>query len=88
VRLRMKGDVEQESVLKYGSRSKTAAALAHEAWTRLEQLLGHYNRAANGYLSRTLPFREGDMDGDYDHLARVLEWSAGADDEGDMEVGE
>ena len=88
VRLRMKGDVEQESVLKYGSRSKTAAALAHEAWTRLEQLLGHYNRAANGYLSRTLPFREGDMDGDYDHLARVLEWSAGADDEGDTEVGE
>ena len=29
-----------------------------------------------------LPFREGDTDGDYDHLARVLEWSAGADEAG------
>ena len=29
----------------------------------------------------SLPFREGEMDGDYDHLARVLEWSAGGDDE-------
>ena len=32
-----------------------------------------------GYLSRALPFREGEIDGDYDHLARVLEWSAGGD---------
>ena len=70
------------------SRSKTAAALADEAWTRLEKLLGHYNRAANGYLSRALPFREGEMDGDYDHLARVLEWSAGGDDDGDEGGGE
>ena len=36
---------------------------------------------AHGYLSRALPFREGETDGDYDHLARVLEWSAGGDDE-------
>jgi ATP-dependent helicase/nuclease subunit B len=26
-----------------------------------------------------LPFREGETDGAYDHLARVLEWSAGGD---------
>ena len=36
---------------------------------------------AKGYLSRALPFREGETEGDYDHLARVLEWSAGSDDE-------
>ncbi|TIN05465.1 MAG: hypothetical protein E5Y59_18515, partial [Mesorhizobium sp.] len=51
---------------------------------RLEKLLIHYANPATGYLSRALPFREGETDGDYDHLARVLEWSAGgdADDEG------
>ena len=55
--------------------------LSEEAWARLEQLLRHYADPATGYLSRALPFREGETDGDYDHLARVLEWSAGGDDE-------
>ncbi len=59
--------------------------LAEEAWRRLEQLLRHYNDPANGYLSRALPFREGETDGDYDHLARVLEWSAGSEDSIDSE---
>jgi ATP-dependent helicase/nuclease subunit B len=41
---------------------------------------------SRGYKSRALPFREGDVDGDYiDHLARVLEWSAGGDDGGGAE---
>ena len=52
------------------------------AWERLERLLLHYRNPETGYLSRALPFREGDTDGDYDHLARVLEWSAGADEAG------
>ena len=39
----------------------------------------HYRDPQTGYLSRALPFREGEIDGDYDHLARVLEWSAGGD---------
>jgi ATP-dependent helicase/nuclease subunit B len=34
-------------------------------------------------LSRALPVREGETDGDYDHLARVLEWSAGGDGAGE-----
>ena len=41
-----------------------------------------------GYLSRALPFREGDTGGDYDHLARVLEWSAGGDGDGGEGGGE
>ena len=56
--------------------------MSEEAWQRLERLLEHYNDPRTGYLSRALPFREGDTDGDYDHLARVLEWSAGGDDTG------
>ncbi len=43
----------------------------------------HYRDPKAGYLSRALPFREGEIDGDYDHLARVLEWSAGGPGEPD-----
>jgi ATP-dependent helicase/nuclease subunit B len=80
VRFKAKGVAEEESILEYGRKTKSADQLAEDAWARLEQLLLHYNNPESGYLSRALPFREGDMDGDYDHLARVLEWSAGADD--------
>jgi ATP-dependent helicase/nuclease subunit B len=80
VRLRANGKVEEESILKYGREERAAGDLSTEAWRRLERLLDHYNNAATGYLSRALPFREGDVGGDYDHLARVLEWSAGGDD--------
>ncbi|MER9964529.1 double-strand break repair protein AddB [Mesorhizobium sp. M0045] len=84
VRLRPNGEVFEESILEYNRKPRTAADLAEEAWARLEKLLIHYADPATGYLSRALPFREGETDGDYDHLARVLEWSAGgdADDEG------
>ena len=55
------------------------ATRTRQTWERLEKLLEHYNREATPYLSRAIPFREGETDGDYDHLARVLEWSAGGD---------
>lgn len=84
VRLKPNGDVFEESILEYNRQPRTAADLAEEAWARLEKLLVHYEDPTTGYLSRALPFREGETDGDYDHLARVLEWSAGGDapDEG------
>ena len=84
VRLRANGEVEQESILEYNRKPRSASDLGEEAWARLEKLLFHYADPQTGYLSRALPFREGETDGDYDHLARVLEWSAGGDgpDEG------
>ncbi|PDQ20844.1 double-strand break repair protein AddB [Mesorhizobium sanjuanii] len=84
IRLKPNGEVFEESILEYNRKPRTAADLAEEAWARLEKLLIHYADPATGYLSRALPFREGETDGDYDHLARVLEWSAGgdADDDG------
>ncbi|MEO5755354.1 MAG: double-strand break repair protein AddB [Mesorhizobium sp.] len=84
IRLKPNGEVFEESILEYNRQPRTAADLAEEAWARLEKLLVHYADPATGYLSRALPFREGETDGDYDHLARVLEWSAGGDtgDEG------
>lgn len=84
IRLKPNGEVFEESILEYNRKPRTAADLAEEAWARLEKLLIHYADPTTGYLSRALPFREGETDGDYDQLARVLEWSAGgdADDEG------
>jgi ATP-dependent helicase/nuclease subunit B len=79
VRLKPNGDVSEESILEYNRKPRTAADLAEDAWARLEKLLIHYHDPTTGYLSRALPFREGETGGDYDHLARVLEWSAGGD---------
>ncbi|PWL19526.1 double-strand break repair protein AddB [Falsochrobactrum shanghaiense] len=81
VRLRAGGEVKPESILRVGRppSEKTAPALGEEAWQRLAQLLAEYQKPDKGYLSRALPFRETDLTGDYDHLARVLEWSAGGD---------
>ena len=83
VRLKANGEVKEESVLEYKKTPRSADDLAEDAWRRLELLVAHYKLLESGYKSRALPFREGDMDGEYDHLARVLEWSAGASDEGD-----
>jgi ATP-dependent helicase/nuclease subunit B len=82
VRLRANGMVEEDSILEIkgrGASVKSAEALSAEAWARLEQLLEHYNQVDSGYISRALPFKVGDFGGDYDHLARVLEWSSGPD---------
>lgn len=79
VRLKARGEVVPESILKMNGSTKTAPGMADEAWERLAKLLAHYHNPETGYKSRVLPFREGDVSGDYDHLARVLEWSAGGD---------
>ncbi|RWD02903.1 MAG: double-strand break repair protein AddB [Mesorhizobium sp.] len=86
VRLKANGDVDPESILEYNRKLRTANELSEDAWARLEKLLFHYADPTTGFLSRALPFREGEVDGDYDHLARVLEWSAGG--ESDDEAGE
>lgn len=85
VRLRPNGEVEEESILEFNRKPRTAPDLSEEAWARLEKLLVHYGDPTVGYLSRAVPFREGDTDGDYDHLARVQEWSAVGPDGGDAE---
>jgi len=80
VRLKAKGEVKGDSVLSVKGADKTAAALAEESWQHLQRLLAYYDNPDHGYLSRALPFKESDTEGYYDHLARVLEWSAGGDD--------
>ena len=47
---------------------------------RLKALAAYYADPANGYLSRKIPRTQSDWQGDYDHLARVAEWSIEADE--------
>lgn len=73
VRLGARGELVARSVS--GGENDDAATLAARAWEKLEGLCAHYNDPNQGYPSRLMPFREADFDGDYDHLARVLEWA-------------
>jgi ATP-dependent helicase/nuclease subunit B len=86
VRLRPNGRVDPESILKIGTAAngseKSAPELGELSWQRLNELLNAYRDPQKGYLSRALPFKETDLTGHYDHLARVLEWSAGGADDG------
>lgn len=52
-----------------------AMALADEALARLVQRIIRFQDPATPYTSRVQPLYS-DADGDYDHLARVREWSA------------
>ncbi len=51
-----------------------AAVLAAEALERLMRRAALFDEVSTGYASRVAPVRV-DSDGDYDHLARVKEWS-------------
>jgi ATP-dependent helicase/nuclease subunit B len=51
-----------------------APALAEEAAAQLARRIAWFDEAATPYRPRVRPYRT-DIDGDYDHLARVREWS-------------
>ena len=57
-----------------------ATVKAAEARARLINLVAHYDDERRGYRSREMPERVTDKC-DYDHLARVAEWSRVEDDE-------
>ena len=62
-----------------GEESEEAAG---KAWEGAQRLLGLYQDPDRGYLSRTAPQFVKTWAGDYDHLARVFEWSTGGEGEG------
>jgi ATP-dependent helicase/nuclease subunit B len=57
------------------------ADLADGAYARLVQLVGAYRNETKSYPSRPRIMFEALTDGDYDHLARVKEWSSGEGDD-------
>jgi ATP-dependent helicase/nuclease subunit B len=58
---------------------ENAAALAQEAAARLAQRIARFDNETTPYLSRVRPYRI-DSVGDYDHLARVREWSTSGEE--------
>ncbi|NDW03978.1 double-strand break repair protein AddB [Jiella pacifica] len=61
--------------------------LSDKAMRRFEGLAALFLKEETAFASRTRPILAGDFTGDYDHLARVKEWSVsgGEDDEGEAE---
>jgi len=55
------------------------AALGAEALALLKQRVARFDEKETPYYPRVMPFRA-NSEGDYDHLARVREWSATAEE--------
>ncbi len=83
IQLKPDGEVKRETVANSDGKLDSAAALGDLAWEKLEALVRLYGTQQTAYLSRVLPVSATAV-GDYDHLARVAEWSvAGGEDEAD-----
>jgi ATP-dependent helicase/nuclease subunit B len=67
--------------------SKSAIDLAEESLEQLTRFVLTLRKGEAGFASRLVPFAQGDFGGEYDHLARVAEWST-ADDDGEAEADE
>ncbi len=82
VKLDARGEIKQMDVSKgTGARSDmTATDLADVAWEKLTSLLTYFADEQYGYISRAIPKSQYDLSDEYDHLARVQEWSSAGDD--------
>ena len=79
LRLRRGKEFKAQSI---STRDQTPGNIINNAKSELLKLVKGYQYWEQGYLSRRAPFKDGDISGDYDHLARTREWSFG-EDEGD-----
>lgn len=68
--------VNNEHAKSAGTVPKSAADLAEDSLTELEKLLTGLIEGRYGFASRLIPEQERDYGGEYDHLARVAEWSS------------
>jgi ATP-dependent helicase/nuclease subunit B len=85
LRLKADGSLDDESILEATvdrvKSIKSAPQLAVEAWEKLVALVRYYGEEKNGFISRRMPFKESE-EGDYDHLARVREWTSASENGG------
>jgi ATP-dependent helicase/nuclease subunit B len=68
--------VNNEHAKSANTTPKSAADLAEESLAELEKLLAGLIEGRYGFASRLIPEQERDYGGEYDHLARVAEWSS------------
>jgi ATP-dependent helicase/nuclease subunit B len=73
------GEVQTRGARKAAKGAPEATLQEALARTReqLDRLLAHFARAGTPYLSAKIPASARSFPGDYDHLARVAEWSTG-----------
>ncbi|MEP9376077.1 double-strand break repair protein AddB [Aquabacter sp. CN5-332] len=76
----LKGGAEPGQEKAAVAKGMTATELADEVYGKLIDLLSAFDDEAQGYRSLAAPQWRGRF-GDYDHLARVKEWSLGGDGE-------
>ena len=79
---RFKVDQVNNELTGRGDDTKSAADLAHESIGQLIRFVKLLQSGERGYVSRLMPFMESDLGGEYDHLARVAEWSTAEAEEG------
>ncbi|HEV7309263.1 double-strand break repair protein AddB [Ensifer sp.] len=90
VRLKPGARFKSEAVNNEGSKSKetkSAEQLADESLGELRKLLSALLSGKHGFASRLIVQKERDYGGEYDHLARVAEWSTADNDEEDGDEG-
>ncbi|CAN7619702.1 double-strand break repair protein AddB [Rhizobium leguminosarum] len=63
-------------------KAKSAMDLAAESIDQLVKFVGLLQSNERGFTSRLIPAQQFDFGGDYDHLARVSEWSTAETEEG------
>lgn len=80
VRLRPGTRFAVDDICKNRSETFSAEDLAGTALSRLERLVAKFSDPQTAYVSRFAPVRVAAMDGEYDHLARVREWSLDEDE--------
>lgn len=74
-----KDEIKSQSILLKKQDGKThlsAVNLGENAWENLIALITYYQNPQQGYLSHAVPMSKR-YEGDYDHLARLWEWSSG-----------
>ncbi|WP_332065254.1 double-strand break repair protein AddB [Bartonella sp. CB189] len=77
--LSKKGEIKSQSILsnKNEKNQRDAINLGEKAWEHLITLINHYKNPQQGYLSHAVPLKKA-YESDYDHLARLWEWSSGS----------
>ncbi|MDD9910134.1 MAG: double-strand break repair protein AddB [Ahrensia sp.] len=84
IRLRASGEFKSEPIPK-NENEVTIDEIVNTAWRELQDLIASYRDPARGYASKLHPWMERHPS-DYDHLARVREWSIAQDADGDGDL--
>ncbi|UNE54262.1 double-strand break repair protein AddB [Bartonella machadoae] len=75
IALNKKGKITPQSIFSE-KEHQNVISLGEKAWQQLIALMEYYNNPQQGYLSHAVPLKK-QYESDYDHLARLWEWSSG-----------